>query len=499
MERVLLGLAVLLLGVTPSWPQGWVVAVGGGSESDVDGSWSQAPYRAIVEGASAGQIVVLSDRAETRWIPDYLESLGASEAFNLEVASREAADDPSLIAQVESSRGVFIKGGDQWDYVRLWSDTGLAAAIRGVWQRGGVVAGTSAGAHVLGTAVFDARRGSLLPGEAIRDARHPRMSLSSGFLGILPEVLVDSHFTRRGRLVRLIPMCASWDGASPGRSILGVGIDERTALVVGPDLIGEVMGEGSVSFVRLTGASDVRLAAGRPPVVTRVAVDRLTEGFAFDLAARRVAEVPSSARLVEPPPLPAEAGWADLLVMGSDPGAADLGAARLGSSADTDPDALWLGRLEEDAGLGLLGRAVVVPGAFADADLVENRVGGLQWLLAAHPGWVGIMLDQGSAVEATSTAWLRPRSASAEPAVLVLDASRVWVVGGSERWARADAAGPRQSAALAGLEAHLLGAGWAWGWPGDRLIRTPPFGVPRRVSGRAADGALGDTGPALGE
>lgn len=474
-------LVAVLAAPAPARAQGWVVAVGGGAESDDAGSWSETPYRVLATAAGAREAVVLSVRDETRWIPDYLEALGAASASNLRVASREQADDPAVADRVAAAGAVFVKGGDQWEYVRLWRDTRLAAAIRSVWASGGAVGGTSAGAHVLGEVVFDARSGTLLPEEVLRDGLHPRLTLTTGFLDLLPGVLVDSHFTRRGRLLRLIPMCAATDREITGAPVLGVGVDERTALVVAPDLVGEVVGEGSVSFVRLTRHSVVRLASGRPPVVTEVAVDRLTEGFAFDLAARRVVRLPAAATRVtgfSPDPSP---GWPRLVLDGGDAAVAELGEVRLGPAADTDPDALWLGRLEEVPGRGELARAVVVPRVLASADLVENRVGGLHWMLASHPGWCGVLLDSGSRVAADPPGRLRPLPGREEASVLLVDSRGVWVTGLSPRWARDDADGPRQSAALAGLRMHLLASGWSWRCSGGGLGRVPPAGVVRRA------------------
>lgn len=456
--------------------QGWLAAIGGGTESNEPGAWSEAPYRWVVERSAGGTVVVLSANRETRWIPDYFEQLGAADAFNLQIADADSADSSETADAILAADAVFIKGGDQWRYVRSWKGTRTEDAIREVYERGGVVAGTSAGAHVLSEVVFDARNGSVYPEEAVRDPFNRYMSLSDDFLGLIPGALVDSHFTRRGRLGRLLPMLARWR-YDTGRAVLGIGIDERTALLVGPDLRAEVAGEGAVTFLRATAATRVEVGAGAPPVMTAVACDQLTEGFVFDLAARTVVAVPETSITVRPEPAHERVTATDL--DGGDDAAADAGPVRL-EDPGVDPYALQLGLLEEAAGRGELGRLIVMPRVFAEPDEYENRVGGAQWLLARHPGTAAVLLDAGASASVTASGWLRPIAGRDEPALLILDGHSLRAVDFSSWWTYSDSVGPRQSVALAGLRVHLIAAGWAYSIPRGAVVAL----TPRTPSGR---------------
>jgi cyanophycinase len=420
--------------------------------------------------------VVLSAQPETRWIPDYFESLGAEQATNLQITDAASADSADVAAAIEAADGVFIKGGDQWEYVRSWRGTRTEDAIRTVFQRGGVVGGTSAGAHILSEVVFDARRGTVYPEEAIRDPFNQYMSLSNDFLGFVPASLIDSHFTRRGRLGRLVPLLARWR-ADTGEDVLGIGVDEKTALLVDPQLHGEVVGEGTVSFLRATPTTRFDVRAGRPPVMTHVAYDQLTEGFVFDLVDRRVVVVAESASID-----------LDLVgylrpqateLLGGDDDSAAAGLARVVVPGG-DSYALQLGMLNEADGLGRIGRMVVMPRAFADPDQYENRVGGLQWLLSRHPGATGVLMDTGARAEVSGSGWLLTAREFDEPAVLVLDARRLEAVDASIWWSFPDSVGPRQSVALVGLEVHVIASGMAYS---DILGQVVGVGV-RKPTGR---------------
>jgi cyanophycinase len=109
-------------------------------------------------------------------------------------------------------------------------------------------------------------------------------------------VLIDQHFTQRGRLGRLLLLVAE----SPGQ--LGIGIDEDTAAVFTPDGVLEVLGKGTVTVVdgarAQSDAFEVR--ARRPVLVSGVVLHALPPGYRFDLRARallpRLQAIPAAGR-----------------------------------------------------------------------------------------------------------------------------------------------------------------------------------------------------------
>jgi len=440
----------------PERARGSIALIGGGAEDDAPGAWSNAIYGWIAGRAGGRRVVVLSVYEESPWLPEYFRRLGASDAANLTVSTREEADRPETYDAIAGAGALFIKGGDQAKYLAAWAGTAAERAMTDLYRAGGVVAGTSAGAHILGSVVYDARKGSVYPEEAIRDAHDRHITFRDDFVGLVPGALVDTHFTARGRIVRLLSMMARL--GSGGRDVLGVGLDENTAMLIGPDMKGVVAGEGAVTIVRRTDASRARSSKRRPPVLTDLAYDQLTEGFVFDFGRREVAGVPATA----------ESGFAALpagpfvamTLLGSLPGHSAVGVSAL-ENADADPFALLHGALREAPGLGLFG-GVVVTAAFADADFIENRTGGLQWALANRPGLVGVLLDRGARAVLDMSGRLAPEAGEREPALLVLDCRRLAHRAYSQWVISKTSAGPRQSVALTGVRAHLLASGWAY-------------------------------------
>jgi cyanophycinase-like exopeptidase len=169
------------------------------------------------------------------------------------------------------------------------------------YERGAVIGGTSAGCAVLGPFLFAATNGTVYSDEALEDPYNPFMTLDRDFLALplLAGVITDSHFYERDRMGRLVGFLArilqdGWGGAA-----LGVGVDERTALVVDPQGQGQVLGERAVYLVRSGGPPTV-CQPGQPLDYPGLTVHKLLEG---DTVA-----MPSGATPVPGQPLAAQGG-----------------------------------------------------------------------------------------------------------------------------------------------------------------------------------------------
>jgi cyanophycinase len=406
---------------------------------------------------------------------------GARSVTQLAVPSA-AADLPATYAAIVAADIVWIRGGDQWAYIAAWRGTLTEEAIRDVYAAGGVVGGTSAGLHILTDVVFDARHGSLHPREALRDPYHPRIAFTDDFLNLTDGLLADSHFTERGRLARLAVLISRYR-ADTGFDVLGLGVDDRTALCVEPDFTATVRGEGAVTLLHRTMATTELLAAGAPPLVTGLRHVQVTEGYRVDLAARVVLDRPPTADAPGAPDF--HPSVTDAWLDGS---AADT--PRLGETWADDhgrADALFLGALELTAGAAALCGMAVSSRTWNSFDYDENRVGGVQLALAANPHFLGLCLDGGVQVETAGPDRLMVRPAKgAESALLVLDGHGMASRAFSTYVSSEDSVGPRQSTALEDARLHLLPSPWRYDLQRHRPL--PPL-LPGDVD---TDGALTD-------
>lgn len=289
----------------PEGERGVIVLAGGGSEGEVGDTtaWSAALYATLLRGGDQTgdgltTVAILSTAEESEWLAEYFVSLGADAAMNIRVASREQAE--SAAEAVNSADAIFIKGGDQGEYYDLWNNTSLEGAIIAVNESGGGVGGTSAGAMALAEYAF-AGGADLISSDVLTDAHTPYLDdvshggsgIHNDFIGLVPAVIIDTHFTQRGRLGRLVGILARVvDEVNPSE-LLGIGIEERTGITL-LNGTATVVGEGSVSFLVPDPTIAPTRLPGEPLVWPNHRLDRLTNGWEYDVSTR-------SAKLDWPP------------------------------------------------------------------------------------------------------------------------------------------------------------------------------------------------------
>lgn len=246
-------------------PTGYAVPIGGELRYDNTAVWSRLVQLSGGPGSRWVVIPAASSAPEKtgEMVVDALQRHGA-QAVTLPVAPEwqgyevaEAVHDPVLIEQVLSATGIYFAGGAQSRITDSLQPDGLPTpllqAIWSVYRAGGVVAGTSAGAAVMSETMFrDAydvlrvlKRGRLDEGQEI--------GRGLGFVG--PELLIDQHFLKRGRIGRLLPLMVQKGYR------LGLGVEENTAAILHDGGV-EVVGGKGVLLVDLGAASqDGRLDA----------------------------------------------------------------------------------------------------------------------------------------------------------------------------------------------------------------------------------------------
>lgn len=162
--------------------------------------------------------------------------LGVKRLVRLEIGSRTDANDAALAKDLHAADGIFITGGDQQRLMSTIGGTLTAMAIAdGFSKRGICIGGTSAGAAAMSAHMMAEGQADGAPGKGVA-----RMSAGLGFV---PGAIIDQHFSERQRLGRLLALVAQ------APFLLGIGIDEDTALVIEKGRGIEVIGQGAVTIV----------------------------------------------------------------------------------------------------------------------------------------------------------------------------------------------------------------------------------------------------------
>ncbi|HJR41228.1 MAG TPA: cyanophycinase [Gemmatimonadaceae bacterium] len=211
------------------------------------------------------------------WKDDFARAGARNVEFPI-VDRRARAQDPRIAELVLRAKGIFLGGGDQVTLISTLGGSRVWRAIREAYAGGAIVGGTSAGAAALSETV-------LAGGEIDETGEPVALHLGSG-LGLLGfSSVVDTHFSKRGRLQRLFRQVAE------NPELLGLGIDEDTAMVVNGHR-GHVVGNGSVTYVdgrgvRFDNAEDVA-KRGVPLTLSYLRVGIIGAGYTFDLREREL-------------------------------------------------------------------------------------------------------------------------------------------------------------------------------------------------------------------
>lgn len=203
------------------------------------------------------------------------ERLGAEDVRIIDTETREDASSSTALEAVKKATGVFFTGGDQARITNILKDTELDKAIHQRYSEGIVVGGTSAGAAVMPDVM-------IVEGDSETNPRIEIVEMGPG-MAFLPGVVIDQHFSQRGRLGRLISALAQQP------AVLGFGIDENTAMVV-TDSQFEVIGEGCITVVDESTATHSNvddILRDEPLAICGAKLHILPHGYKFDLKTRK--------------------------------------------------------------------------------------------------------------------------------------------------------------------------------------------------------------------
>ncbi|MES2207740.1 MAG: cyanophycinase [Pseudomonadota bacterium] len=219
--------------------QGNLIIIGGGEDKKFD---KKILTKFVdISGGDKADIVVItaaSSVQEEVWeiYKEVFTDLGVKTCSKIALYTREDANNSEIAQQVLEADGIFMTGGDQKKLMALIGGTAIdTAAHKAFLEHAACVAGTSAGASAMSGHMLAESTEEKMP---VKGTVH----LGAG-LGFLQRVIIDQHFSERQRLGRLLAVVAQ------NPYLLGIGIDEDTALVVARGSWFEVIGNGAVTLV----------------------------------------------------------------------------------------------------------------------------------------------------------------------------------------------------------------------------------------------------------
>lgn len=207
-------------------------------------------------------------------------NLGVKDSSVLHATSRREIMKINSDTILDGITGIFLTGGDQMKLSSILGGTKFLTQLKEKVRDGIVIAGSSAGAASMSSTMIVRGEPTVKP---LKDA----VRLCPG-LGILKNIIIDQHFTQRGRLNRLITAVAY----NPNN--LGIGIDENTAIHIKRNGILEVLGSGTVTIIdgsNITYNTIAEVHESEPFSVMGLQVNILGSSVRYDLYNRKPMEI----------------------------------------------------------------------------------------------------------------------------------------------------------------------------------------------------------------
>lgn len=253
----------------------------GGNEDPDEQHLEILPHLVRMAGGSRARMMVCStpSQEQARKVRVYgklFERIGVAEILDAPLGTRADAEADHFVEAAGTATAVFFTGGDQLRLTSIVGGTTFAEVLRRrLLEDRLVLAGTSAGAAAMSGTM-------LIGGSDAGTVRRADVDLAPG-LAFWPDAVVDTHFNQRGRVHRILTVF----GQNP--QVLGVGIDENTAVEVEPGRRFTVVGacavtvfDGRVSHTNAPERGDAEITT-----LTDARVHVLGSGYGFDLATSR--------------------------------------------------------------------------------------------------------------------------------------------------------------------------------------------------------------------
>lgn len=219
---------------------------------------------------------------------DAFKKLGAKNANVVQIYNRDDVEKPETIEMIKSANGVLFSGGDQSEITKKMMGSKIHQILLDKYRNEHfVIAGTSAGAMCMSHEMITG-------GNNIDSFRKGTVFMAKG-MGFIPELIIDSHFIRRGRFGRLTEAVAKYP------DLVGVGLGEDTGLIIKNKKEFQVIGSGMAIVFDARNATHNNqriLDDGTPMTLVNLKTHILSNGDKFEIKTRKIKVLPISAEFV---------------------------------------------------------------------------------------------------------------------------------------------------------------------------------------------------------
>ncbi|MCR1898268.1 cyanophycinase [Irregularibacter muris] len=256
-----------------------LVIIGGGEDKQADKKILKEIV--LLSGEDRARIGVIATASKYndelgQEYEDLFYDLGVKEVNTIPVMDRKQSNNRHRLDKILDYDCLFFTGGDQLRISSIIGGTYFHRILHKFWEEKKVIAGTSAGASMMSEVM-------IVEGDDEEAPRKCTIGLAPG-MGLIENVIIDQHFNQRGRIGRLLT------GVAQNPHILGIGIDEDTAIVVEDNLSFYVVGKGVATIIDGRNIEYTNITEQHPDeslALTNVTLHILPENFGYDLIDKR--------------------------------------------------------------------------------------------------------------------------------------------------------------------------------------------------------------------
>jgi cyanophycinase len=275
-------------------PKGKLIAIGGNVDkgTDSEGAISYGALNFFEYGIlqrilsetrgknSRIEVVTTASMIPAEVGDGYLEAFGRLGCKNvnlMHIRNRQDTQNPDYLKRMASCDGVMFTGGNQLRLSTIWGGTQLFTILRDrYWNDNFTIAGTSAGAMAMSNTM-------IYEGDSADALLKGKVKITTG-LALIHNVIIDTHFDKRGRFGRLAQAVAS----NPG--CIGLGLGEDTGVLINSGNYLETIGSGMVLIFdghHIQHNTIADLPEGFPISIEHLVVHVMAKGYGYDVQNRR--------------------------------------------------------------------------------------------------------------------------------------------------------------------------------------------------------------------
>ncbi|NND76614.1 MAG: cyanophycinase [Flavobacteriales bacterium] len=278
--------------------KGTLIPVGGNEDKGLDLSESQTYSKDFIsegilwhilneaKGVDSKVVIIPTASGIPKEVArNYLDgfgTLGCTDLTVLDIQARDEANDEFSCELIHAADCIMMSGGDQLKLSRIVSGTKVHEIMMDRYKNDKIViAGTSAGAVAMSE--------EMVIGGSSKEALIKGAVLMDKGLAFIPELIIDSHFIRRGRFGRLA------EAVARKTDLLGIGLAEDTGIIIKNGDHATVIGSGMVILFdpeKLTHNKNDELEEGTPMSMSNLIVHILSNGDEFSIKEREIHVLP---------------------------------------------------------------------------------------------------------------------------------------------------------------------------------------------------------------